>query len=734
MTAPAAGPASRDALTADPAPTRRGRRFPLPPGPAALALAVGALVASGAAFGVPLGNLHNGLIGVTFTGVGVFVLARAPRHRVGRLFVAVGVAHAVMFFGRQYGLAGVGAGGTSLPAAAWAAWLGVWPLPLVLALTGVTFMCFPDGRLPTRRWRAVAVAIGVLGAVLSGAAALWPLAETATSLPVPHPFHLGGDVLARAVWDVTGPTSYLAFQLAWVVCVLTRLHRAEGDEARQLRWFAYAVALGALAMVVGIVVLGSPVLGVLWVPVVPVAAGMAIVKYRLYDIDVVIDKTLVVGTMAAVVTAGYVVVVVVIGELLGRPASSPLLPLVATALVAVAFEPVRRSVQRRADRLVYGPRSTPYEALARVPSELRDDGAPAELFASLAATVAEGVGASEVIVWVGGHDELVAVASWPPSGRAPACREVTALELASTAQAPGAHLRPIVHRGARRGAVTLAKGPGEPLTRSETRLLDDLTALAGLLIDNVGLDAELQARLAQISRQALELQAAAKRIVAAQDEARRRIERDLHDGAQQHLVTLSLELQLVAARAAPVGDPALFAAVEGARRQLAVALAELRDLARGIHPAVLTNDGLVAAVAALAERSPLPVHLTTDLLADPGGEPAGAPDRRLDRDIEAAAYFVVSEALTNATKHADASRVDVCLGLRPDAHHGGGAGPAGRWLCIEVRDDGRGGAERRPGGGLQGLADRLATLGGTLVVGAGNGGRGTLVRAEVPCG
>ena len=325
---------------------------------------------------------------------------------------------------------------------------------------------------------------------------------------------------------------------------------------------------------------------------------------------------------------------------------------------------------------------------------------------------------------MGGDDDLVAVASWPPSGTGPVRGEATAVELASAAEGGGAHLRPIVHRGTLRGAVTLAKGPGEPLSRAESRLLDDLAAQAGLLIDNVGLGTELQARLGQISRQAVELQAAAKRIVAAQDEAHRRIERDLHDGAQQHLVTLSLDLQLVAARATPHGDPALVAAVERARHQLAVALAELRDLARGIHPAVLSNDGLVAAVAALAERSPLPVHVAADLDADGDGP--------LERDVEAAAYFVVSEALTNAAKHSGASRVDVHLAVRM------GADPtvrlAGRRLCIDVTDDGHGGAERRPGGGLQGLVDRLATLGGTLSVGCGSNGRGTRVRAEIPCG
>ena len=229
------------------------------------------------------------------------------------------------------------------------------------------------------------------------------------------------------------------------------------------------------------------------------------------------------------------------------------------------------------------------------------------------------------------------------------------------------------------------------------------------MIDNGGLGAELQDRLHQISLQAAELRAAAKRIVAAQDEARQRIERDLHDGAQQRLVTLSLGLQALSARARAVGEDELAGAVEQARRELTEALAELREMARGIHPAILTQEGLDAALGFLAERSPVPVRIGVRL------------GRRLAPDVEATAYFVVSEALTNAAKHAGATGVVV----------EGGAVDGRLW--IEVRDDGRGGADGGWGSGLQGLADRLATLDGRLSVDSPAGG-GTRLRAEIPCG
>ena len=195
------------------------------------------------------------------------------------------------------------------------------------------------------------------GALLALLSALWPVEYDDNALSVAHPLQPAGYEQAQDVWDVAGAAAYLPFQIAWATCVAGRLRRARGDEARQLRWFVYGVAVGAAAMTLSLVLLGSAALGVLAVPVVPVAAGIAIVTYRLYDIDLVINRTLVTGAMAAIITAAYVVVVVGVGSLIGACASGDLvLSLVATAAVAVAFEPARRRVQRWADRLAYGDR------------------------------------------------------------------------------------------------------------------------------------------------------------------------------------------------------------------------------------------------------------------------------------------------------------------------------------------------------------------------------------------
>jgi signal transduction histidine kinase len=202
-----------------------------------------------------------------------------------------------------------------------------------------------------------------------------------------------------------------------------------------------------------------------------------------------------------------------------------------------------------------------------------------------------------------------------------------------------------------------------------------------------------------------ELAASRMRIVEASDAERRRLERNLHDGAQQRLVATSLTVRLAARRV--TADPALRAMLDGAGDELARALEELRELARGLHPAVLSDHGLRAAIEAVADVAPLPVAVDVPL------------DERLPETVEAAAYFVVCEALTNVAKYARASEARVRVGRIDDHAH------------VEVVDDGVGGADERGGSGLRGLADRVEALGGRLVI-SSPVGAGTAVRAELP--
>ncbi len=644
------------------------------------------LVAYGATLDFHIGNLHNALLALTSAGVGLYVLRARRGHRVGLLFVLLGAAGAIMYFGRQAGLHS-----PELPGGAWLAWVSIWLVPLVMAVSGVALMVFPTGHHLSPRWRAASLAMLALATLIATASALWPIEDDWQHNELAFPFELGGADVAQAVAQPVMNSCYLGFQVMWALAVATRFRRASRDEARQLRLFVFAVVVSLLLLLTGVIVWGTPLPGLLALPLVPIAAGLAIVRHRLYDIDPVINKTFVGGAMVLLISLGYVAVVVGVGALF--PLSDRVLALAATAAVAVAFEPVRRRAQLLADRLVYGRRDTPYDTLSRLSSQLaaNDEG----LLEGLAATVAGGVHAAAVVVWLGDADRMTAVAAWPdspPDGPRPLAQLEGGRDL----------VRPVWHDRTIRGALVVTKPPGEALSPGEERLLADLVAQTGLVIDH-------RARLEEVARQAAELQAAARRIVTAEDSARRRIERDLHDGAQQRLVSLGMELGEVVELAAATGDPDLVQKAEAARRQLLEATSELREMARGVHPAVLTQDGLEAALANLADRSPVLVRLHVEL------------QRRPPAEVEATAYFLVSEALTNAARHAAASVVDVDVLSLPDDR-----------LVVAVRDDGTGGAGLEPGGGLQGLADRLSALGAELEVISPPRG-GTTIRTVLTC-
>ncbi len=241
----------------------------------------------------------------------------------------------------------------------------------------------------------------------------------------------------------------------------------------------------------------------------------------------------------------------------------------------------------------------------------------------------------------------------------------------------------------------------DPALRDDPGLVSAAAAAVRLAVENERLQAEVRGQLDAVT-------ASRARIVEAQDDERRRIERDLHDGAQQRLVSLQLSLQMLRRDLGPEADPAAVAELEAASAEAAAAIADIRELARGVHPAILTESGLGAALGSLADRAPLPVVVTDDL------------DRRLPGSVEATAYFVAAEALTNAIKHSGASRIDLRTWLADDQLH------------LDVSDDGRGGADATDGTGLTGIHDRVAALGGTVRV-ESRVGEGTRLMVALPC-
>jgi signal transduction histidine kinase len=379
---------------------------------------------------------------------------------------------------------------------------------------------------------------------------------------------------------------------------------------------------------------------------------------------------------------------------------------VATVIVAVAFERVRNTSQHVANRLIHGERATPYEVLSRFSRQTAGTYAGGEVLPRMARILADGTGASSAQVWLRAGGALRPAAWWPelPGG----LEEIPLVE-GRPLQIPGVDsLVAVRHHGELLGALAVAKPSGEPLTPIESGLLSDLAAQAGLVFRNARLTAELEARLVEISTRATELRASRARIVAAQDLERRRLERNIHDGAQQHLVALAVKLQLTQTFAMRAPDRAR-QLLDELRAATAAAQETLITLTQGIHPAVLTEQGLVAALLAHADAAPAPVEITVKEVA------------RYDMDVEAAVYFCCLEALQNVAKHAGPVTTLVVLEGRPDE------------LRFSIIDDGAGfdlGGIAQ-GLGLQSMADRMEALGGRLRVRSVRG-RGTTVTGSVP--
>jgi signal transduction histidine kinase len=363
----------------------------------------------------------------------------------------------------------------------------------------------------------------------------------------------------------------------------------------------------------------------------------------------------------------------------------------ATAIIAVAFQPVRASAQRLANRLVYGERATPYQVLSDFSDRLAGTFGIRDLLPRMAQMLAEGAGAVRADIWLRVGNQLRAAGSWPASDPP----SPVPLIDGRIQQMEGPDLVvPVLHQGELLGALTVSKRPGEPPTPIEEQLITDLAAQAGLVLSNVRLIEELRA-----SRQ---------RLVAAQDEERRKLERNLHDGAQQQLIALTVKQRLVEALIDESPDEA-HRLLSETQADAVDALETLRDLARGIYPPLLVDRGLAVALEAQAKRSPIPIAV----------EAVGVS--RYSPETEAAVYFSVLEGLQNVAKYSGASHAMVSL-----------RGDNGR-LSFEVTDDGVGfdPGTTGYGTGLQGMADRVAAIDGTLEV-RSQPGAGTTIVGIVP--
>jgi signal transduction histidine kinase len=632
----------------------------------------------------------NGAFGVVFGVVGALIASRRPDNRIGWMFLVGGFLGPLQEAGGQWGIYGAHLRADPLPLAELGAWLPNWVwVPVTLGMASFLFLLFPTGHPPTPRWRIAGwiSGVGLTLAALALALTPGPL-ENFRSVRNPVGLPFGREVLLSLV-DV-GLSLALLGAILCMASLFVRLRRSSGDERAQLRWLISAAVFlmaGFAAAIVGQFDSRTvPSLIVPWIIAgfigLPVATAIAILKYRLYDIDVVISKTVVYGVLLAIIAVDYLAIVVGIGTLIGNRAN-PFLTAVAAGIVAITFQPINRRLTRFANRLVYGKRATPYEVLSEFSERVGSAYSTEDVLPRMARLIVEGTGAVRGDVWLRIQEDWRLEASWPTDAPPPTAPDDD-----------GGRAFEVRHQGEELGALSLVKPANDPITPAEERLLEDLAAQAGLVLRNV--------RLLE------DLRASRRRLVTAQNDERRRLERDIHDGAQQHLVALMVKLRVLEALAKK--DPARVAgAVEELKGQAQDALETLRDLARGIYPPVLADRGLAAALEAQTRGGPVPVAISPDGVG------------RLPQEVEAAVYFCVLEALQNVAKYSEASSADLTLRQIDGS------------VEFEVRDNGRGfdPATTPRGSGLQNMADRLEALGGTLVVTSAPGD-GTTVLGRVP--
>lgn len=559
---------------------------------------------------------------------GVLVLARHPRHRIGWLLIATGLLQAVVTdLGQGWALSGTARGWPGSAAAdlaansAWAVGGG---------LMAATFVLFPDGRLPRsgRVWPWV-LPVGGIGSVVLLAG--WATGDQVDTLLVGGRNPLRSDTVPSQLLYWVGFLALTTAMLLGAVAMVLRMRRAKGVERQQLKWMVFAVAVVVVVLLPSAPVyarfVGVRIADALVLTALPLAALAAIWRYRLYDIELIVSRTVLYLALTVVLGGLFAALVVGLGLVFGG--GSTIATALSTLLVTLAFRPLRGWLQRHLDRRFDRGR---YAAMADVAGFLAD--------------LREGRSEPERV-----YDVISAA-----SGR----------------------MR-------------------SPETRAA--MVPVLEREASLAIEMVRLRAELRHQLEEVRDSRL-------RIVEAAEAERRRIERDLHDGAQQRMVSIGLALRHVqhelGGSANGVGQT-----LEAAVREVTDTIDELRDIARGIRPGVL-DDGLAPALRDLAHRAQLPVAIE-------------APELRYPKDVETAVYFIACEGVTNALKHSGATH----LGIEVRQH-----GPR---LVVRVCDDGVGGAQVRDGGGLVGVSDRVAAHGGQFRI-ESSPGHGTTLVAELSCG
>jgi two-component system NarL family sensor kinase len=654
-----------------------------------LALWALAIVRADVLIGLPSHQLTTPISGLTFAALGGLVLSRHPRHPIGWMLAGLGLISGVEVLNLGFlTYRSLLAPGEVIAAPDLSHWLAqwIWSPRSNVSLT-LLLLLFPDGRLPSRQWRWFAWALGFAIVMATLASAFTPSSWDGLGGIVRNPYGVESAGLGAIV--VVSGVLLLVGYLGCMVSVLVRFRHADGPLRQQLKWMAYAVGMVVLLGLAAAAIVAFVPDGRLGAELafsivniasicIAAAAAVAILRHRLYDIDLLIHRTLVYGTLTLLVIGAYVVLVGSMGALF-QSRGSLVISLIATGVIAVLFQPAREWLQTRVNKLLYGERDQPYEVLSRLGRRLEVAAAPEATLNTIVQTIAQNLKLPYVALALPrrGGEEIAA----------------------ETGRSNGLEVKlPLYAQRERVGHLICApRASTEPFTERERRLLRDIANQAAVAV-----------RAAELSSA---LQASRQRLITAREEERRRLRRDLHDGLGPQLASMALKIDAARNQLA-TGPQAPDLILKELRGQVKDAIADIRRLVYNLRPPALDELGLLPALRATA-ASQFSAGRPRVRVEGPHQLPA------LPAAVEVAAYRIAQEAVTNVARHANARHCLVRLSLQDG-------------LQLEIEDDGDGLPEGfQAGVGLNSMQERTLELGGRLVIQAGSNG-GTRVLALFP--